>query len=132
VLSHAAALPTGIDIAYLLSGAAYHTERDTLDAIRPGVLQETGHAMRAGIKSLGGVLAAAAEADAAAGGGSELQELLEPSDHRRMFVSIAGAIMVSYSAALARVLHTAPLLLVLTTPYVLPMLVPYTVSGACV
>lgn len=35
---HRGGLP-GIDIAYLLSGAAYHTDRDTLDAIRPGVLQ---------------------------------------------------------------------------------------------
>jgi hypothetical protein len=35
---HRGGLP-GIDVAYLLSGAAYHTDRDTLAAIRPGVLQ---------------------------------------------------------------------------------------------
>jgi len=29
----------GIDMAYLLSGAAYHTDRDVASAIRPGVLQ---------------------------------------------------------------------------------------------
>lgn len=38
---HRGKLP-GIDIAYLLAGAAYHTDRDTLDAIRPGVLQVLG------------------------------------------------------------------------------------------
>jgi hypothetical protein len=35
---HRGGLP-GIDVAYLLGGAAYHTDRDTLAAIRPGVLQ---------------------------------------------------------------------------------------------
>lgn len=35
---HSGGLP-GIDIAYLLGGAAYHTDRDVLAAIRPGVLQ---------------------------------------------------------------------------------------------
>jgi hypothetical protein len=35
---HRGGLP-GIHVAYLLGGAAYHTDRDTLAAIRPGVLQ---------------------------------------------------------------------------------------------
>lgn len=38
---HRGGLP-GIDVAYLLTGAAYHTDRDTLQAIRPGVLQVCG------------------------------------------------------------------------------------------
>ena len=32
------ALP-GLDIAFLLDAAAYHTDRDTVDRIRPGTLQ---------------------------------------------------------------------------------------------
>jgi hypothetical protein len=35
---HDGKLP-GIDIAYLLDGAAYHTDRDSLERLRKGVLQ---------------------------------------------------------------------------------------------
>jgi hypothetical protein len=42
---HRGGLP-GIDVAYLLSGAAYHTDRDTLAAIRPGVLQVCAAGLR--------------------------------------------------------------------------------------
>lgn len=129
------ATSTGIDIAYLLSGAAYHTQTDTLDAIRPGVLQETGQAMTAAVWSLATALAAAAAAseaggDTAAAGvrSAQLEELLSPTDHRRMFVSIGGATMITYSSSLARLLHNLPLALVLSTPHTLQLLSPSTVS----
>ena len=35
---HYGSLP-GLDIAFLLDGAAYHTDRDTVDRLRPGTLQ---------------------------------------------------------------------------------------------
>lgn len=131
---------TGIDIAYLLSGAAYHTQTDTLDEIRPGVLQETGESMTAGIRSLAAALSAAAAvpdpADAPSAAGSKqqqqqqtLQDLLEPADHRRMFVSIASSVMLTYSGAAAQLLHHMPLVLVLSAPHTLQLLSPSTVRG---
>lgn len=134
---------TGIDIAYLLSGAAYHTQTDTLDAIRPGVLQETGESMTAGIRSLAAALSAAAavsepadapSAAAEAAGSKQqqqqtLQDLLEPVDHRRMFVSIASSVMLTYSGAAAQLLHHMPLVLVLSAPHTLQLLSPSTVRG---
>lgn len=133
------ALCAGIDIAYLLSGAAYHTQTDTLDAIRPGVLQETGQSMTAGISSLAAALSAAAATadpadapDGAAGNNKQqqqpvLQELLEPAAHKRMFVSIASSVMITYSSNAARLLHNMPLVLVLTAPHTLQLLSPSTV-----
>ena len=35
---HYGSLP-GLDIAFLLDGAAYHTDRDTVDRLRPGTVQ---------------------------------------------------------------------------------------------
>lgn len=131
-------LSAGIDIAYLLSGAAYHTQTDTLDAIRPGVLQETGQSMTAGIRSLAAALSAAAAASDAAGTGTTgskqpqqptLQELLEPTDHKRMFVSIASSVMITYSSNAARLLHNIPLILALTAPHTMQLLTPSTVSA---
>lgn len=131
----------GIDIAYLLSGAAYHTQTDTLDQIRPGVLQETGQSMTAAIKSLAAALATAAavpeatdtETSTASAAARQqqpsLQELLEPSDHRRMFTSLAGAAMVTYSSSMARLLHNMPLVLVLTAPHTMQLLAPATVRA---
>jgi Peptidase family M28 len=40
---HYGSLP-GLDIAFLLDGAAYHTDRDTVDRLRPGTLQARRHA----------------------------------------------------------------------------------------
>jgi hypothetical protein len=134
-------LSAGIDIAYLLSGAAYHTQTDTLDAIRPGVLQETGQSMTAGIRSLAAALSAAAAASSdnagteIAGGKQQqqqqptLQELLEPRDHKRMFVSIASSVMITYSSNLARLLHNIPLVLALTAPHSMQLLWPTTVGA---
>lgn len=106
--------------------------------------------MTAAVKALGATLAAAAEqaeaeerdgggaaggsADGSSGGAAgagkrRLQELLQPSDHRRMFMSVAGAYMVTYSSSLAKALHNAPLLLALSAPYALQLLSPATVSG---
>jgi hypothetical protein len=39
---HYGSLP-GLDIAFLLDGAAYHTDRDTVDRLRPGTLQVRHH-----------------------------------------------------------------------------------------
>eukprot|EP00775_Hariotina_reticulata_P013769 gene13769-13890_t len=75
----------GIDMAYLLSGAAYHTDRDLISAIRPGVLQETGNTLTAAISSL-----AKALADACQQGDAALQRLLKPSADKQMFLSVAG------------------------------------------
>lgn len=36
--AHQGAWP-GVDVAFLLDAAAYHTDRDTTDRIRPGTLQ---------------------------------------------------------------------------------------------
>jgi len=36
----------GLDIAFLLDGAAYHTDRDTVDRIRRGTLQVPIQRMR--------------------------------------------------------------------------------------
>jgi hypothetical protein len=118
--------------------------------------------MTAGIRSLATVIAAAAAttngeaapaadapgaaAGAAGAAGSAtggyvgstqqqatLQELLEPQDHKRMFVSIAGTTMVTYSVAVAKLLHNMPLALVLTAPHTLQLLSPSTVRfGVCV
>jgi hypothetical protein len=41
---HYGSLP-GLDIAFLLDGAAYHTDRDTVDRLRPGTLQVQRHAL---------------------------------------------------------------------------------------
>lgn len=38
---HYGRLP-GLDVAFLLDGAAYHTDRDTVDRIRRGTLQAMG------------------------------------------------------------------------------------------
>jgi hypothetical protein len=105
--------------------------------------------MTAGIRSLAAAIAAAAAAgDAAAGasgaagsatggyvGSSQqqatLQQLLEPQDHRCMFVSIAGTTMITYSGAVARLLHNMPLALVLTAPHTLQLLSPSMVRSGC-
>lgn len=39
---HYGSLP-GLDIAFLLDGAAYHTDRDTLERLRPGTVQVGVH-----------------------------------------------------------------------------------------
>lgn len=44
---HYGSLP-GLDIAFLLDGAAYHTDRDTVDRLRPGTLQVRRQAPGAG------------------------------------------------------------------------------------
>lgn len=91
--------------------------------------------MTAAVRSLGTALAAAAAAseaggDTAAAGARppQLEELLSPTDHRRMFVSIGGTTMITYSSSLARLLHNLPLALVLSTPHTLQLLSPSTVS----
>jgi hypothetical protein len=131
-------LAAGIDVAYLLNGAAYHTQTDTLDAIRPGVLQETGQSMTAGIRSLAAALSAAAASSDTAGTDTTvskqqqqptLQELLEPTDHKRMFVSIASSVMITYSSKVARLLHNMPLVLALTAPHTMQLLTPTTVGA---
>lgn len=94
--------------------------------------------MTAAIKSLASALAAAAAVDddtaadadastpAAAASKQQptLQQLLQPTDHKRMFVSIASVVMLTYSSKLARVLHNLPLVLVLTAPHTLQLLFP--------
>lgn len=100
--------------------------------------------MTAGIRSLAAALSAAAAAvsepaDAPSAAteraGSKqqqqqtLQDLLEPADHRRMFVSIASSVMLTYSGAAAQLLHHMPLVLVLSAPHTLQLLSPSTVRG---
>jgi hypothetical protein len=59
-----------------------------------------------------------------------LKELLEPSDHRRNFVSAGASVMITYSSSLGRLLHNMPLVLVLTAPHTLQLLSPSTVRKA--
>lgn len=59
-----------------------------------------------------------------------LKELLEPSDHRRNFVSAGASVMITYSSSLGRLLHNMPLVLVLTAPHTLQLLLPSTVRKA--
>ncbi|WIA36529.1 hypothetical protein OEZ86_007823 [Tetradesmus obliquus] len=118
---HRGGLP-GIDVAYLLAGAAYHTDRDTLAAIRPGVLQETGDSLTGAIRSLADTLAAAA----ASSSPSDLQQLLKPSKHKQMFMAIGATHMITYSTAAAATLHNVPLVMALSAPAVLQLLAPAT------
>lgn len=108
------------------------------------MLQETGESMTAAIRSLATALADAAAASEAAEDTTvdtstsqqqrqqprTLKELLEPSDHRRNFVSAGASVMITYSSSLGRLLHNMPLVLVLTAPHTLQLLLPSTVRKA--
>jgi hypothetical protein len=76
------------------------------------------------IRSLADALAAAAISDSEA----DLQQLLKPSKHKQMFMSIGGSYMLTYSTAAAATLHNVPLVMALSAPAVLKLLAPATVS----
>lgn len=86
-------------------------------------LQETGDSLTGALRSLAAALAAASNST------EELQQLLQPTDHKRMFVSIGCSLMLTYSTAAAAALHNIPLLLALSAPFVLRMLAPDMVGG---
>jgi hypothetical protein len=93
--------------------------------------QEIGDSLTGAIRSLADALAAAAAAAAAAANSSSqdtLQQLLKPTDHKRMFMSMGGTYMLTYSAAAAATLHNVPLVMALSAPAVLKLLAPATVS----
>lgn len=107
-----------------------HLPRSCLPSLPPApphlhALQETGETLTAAVRSLGDALSSAAAA-----GDAPLASLLRPSDHKRMFFSVLGRAMVTYSADTANLLHTAPLVLALSAPAALKLLHPATVRDS--
>eukprot|EP00882_Tetradesmus_deserticola_P031837 GHRQ01036012.1.p2 GENE.GHRQ01036012.1~~GHRQ01036012.1.p2 ORF type:complete len:207 (+),score=51.66 GHRQ01036012.1:404-1024(+) len=82
--------------------------------------QESGDSLTGAVRSLADTLAAAANSSSAA----DLQQLLTPSDDKRMFMAVGGTYMLAYSTAAAATLHNAPLVMVLSAPAVLQLLAP--------
>jgi hypothetical protein len=109
-------------LLFLLLFLPYHT-------------QETGDSLTGAFRSLADTLAAAANSTSE----SDLQQLLQPSDHKRMFMSFGGAYMLAYSMKTAATLHNVPFVMALSAPAVLKLLAPSRVRlqahrqfGSCV
>lgn len=87
-------------------------------------LQETGDTLTAVIRSLSDALASAADESP-----EKLRSLLKPTVHKRLFLSIGGKYMLTYSMTTAELLHNVPLVMVGTAPMILGLLVPGKVYG---
>lgn len=88
----------GLDVAFLLDAAAYHTHCDTLERIRPGTVQALGE------NTVQAVQEFAKELAKQHSGSSTNSSLATP-----VYFDILGWFMVRYSAETARWLHTVPL-----------------------
>lgn len=87
-------------------------------------LQETGETLTTAIRSLADALAHAKNQSP-----KKLQEMLKPTDHKRMFLSVGGRYMLTYSMATANALHSVPLVVVLTAPFTMKLLFPQKVRS---
>jgi hypothetical protein len=87
-------------------------------------MQETGDGLTGAIRYLADTLAAAANSTSE----SDLQQLLQPTDHKRMFMAVGGAYMLAYSMKTAATLHNVPFVMALSAPAVLKLLAPARVS----
>lgn len=102
---HYGTLP-GLDVAFLLDGAAYHTDRDTVARLRSGTLQAMGDNLVAAVPEFTRILAEHAAAPES------------HPDSKAIYFDVLGAYMVVYSMKLASMLHSIPIALVLAMPLV--------------
>lgn len=103
---HYGRLP-GLDVAFLLDGTAYHTDRDTVDRIRPGTIQAMGENVVAAAPEIARQLA-----HREATGLSET----DSNDDSHVFFDIYGLYMVVYSPRIAKLLHSIPLAVAMGMP----------------
>lgn len=82
-------------------------------------VQETGETLTGAVRSLAEALATARQQSP-----DSLQELLGPKDHKRMFLSLGGRYMLTYSLDTAMMLHNVPLIFTLTAPWTLRLMNP--------
>ncbi|XP_077250715.1 uncharacterized protein LOC143890059 [Tasmannia lanceolata] len=92
---------SGLDFAYMESGAVYHTKNDKLDLLRTGSLQHLGENMLAFLRQTGSTYIPKVKAT-------------ESEDHVRqnqsVFFDILGIYMVVYRQRLANMLHNSVIL----------------------
>lgn len=98
----------GVDLAFLFDGLAYHTREDTVERIRSGTLQSMGENVLSLVSEYSKVLGVPGYED----------EVYSRASGRKgvqgqVFFDIGGMLMVVYSAQVASVLHSLPLMVLL-------------------
>eukprot|EP00889_Picochlorum_renovo_P006629 jgi/Picre1/33659/NNA_001139.t1 len=106
-ISEEARVP-GVDLAFLFDGLAYHTREDTVERIRSGTLQSMGENVLSLVSEYSKVLGVPGYED----------EVYSRASGRKgvqgqVFFDIGGMLMVVYSAQVASVLHSLPLMVLL-------------------
>ena len=106
-ISEEASVP-GVDLAFLFDGLAYHTREDTVERIRPGTLQSMGENVLALVSEYSKVLGVPGYESKMYNQGS-----VEKNVQGQVFFDVGGRFMVVYSAQVASVLHSLPLMVLL-------------------